>query len=223
MGKKRTKYIVQLGVDPQTAEQVVQSYLASEGFILKQDRNESYYIKGDAMVGYKEFKYGIEGNMLIMFAWMGNMPVEGGGLMGAVPRNTYSNSIKNGIISRLNPQNVTNTNVNAKEAVAAQNNVPTIMDGSIQASIEQGQAKNNRSAEVYCEIGFWISIAAVAINLIYLGINDAPIVGAFLIFAAIYGGVRGLNTRKRKKAILTFVFLGVAVVLTIVNFVKLFM
>ena len=112
---------------------------------------------------------------------------------------SLGNSIKNGIISRLNPQNVTNTNVNAKEAISAQNNVPTIMDGSIQASIEQGQAKNNRSAEVYCEIGFWISIAAVAINLIYLGIQDAPIVGAFLIFAAIYGGVRGLNTRKRKK------------------------
>lgn len=80
MKKGKSNYNLTFNSDSTLVNNIVQSYLKESGFNMYEKKGEKYYRAGDAMLGYKGFNYSINGNNLIIEAWLdgalGDFPLE---------------------------------------------------------------------------------------------------------------------------------------------------
>lgn len=69
--KGRSSYNFQLNNDVSKTNQLIQDYIKANGYALIEEKGETYYRAGDAMVqGYRYFNYNISNNNLIIYAWL---------------------------------------------------------------------------------------------------------------------------------------------------------
>lgn len=78
--KGKSNYNLTFNSDSTLVNNIVQSYLKESGFNMYEKKEKKYYRAGDAMLGYKGFNYSINGNNLIIEAWLdgalGDFPLE---------------------------------------------------------------------------------------------------------------------------------------------------
>ena len=205
MSKGRSNYTFTINVSIETINQLINSYLSANGFLLETKNGESYYKAGDALIGYKGFSYSINGQNLNISAWLigafGDFPIEQNSLnmLAMNYRNSLSTLFEQ--ITNLNViQNefVVNPSLNNQNETLSQSQM--IKDISPNAQFTKTfQAETSKKQELMCEIGFWISIAGV-----FLALNGS-MMGLFVYVIVFYFAYQGLKTKKKTKAKISIV------------------
>ena len=130
MKKGKSNYNLTFNSDSTLVNNIVQSYLKESGFNMYEKKGEKYYRAGDAMLGYKGFNYSINGNNLIIEAWLD-------GALGDFPLEQNINNQMNYDPNTGQPINNNDNNNNF---------------------VQSFQDETMKKKERMCEIGFWLSI-----------------------------------------------------------------
>lgn len=199
MAKGRNDYQIPFNTDASVVNSIVNNYLSASNFKLVTKRNDTYYRSGDAMTGYRGFKYWINGQTLIVQAWIDGdfAEVQLEGNLNVVATN-YKESL-----SKLFQAvaNANNQGYNQSGQVVAQEFAQTI------------QNDVNKNRETMCEVGFWVSIVGILISI--FGISY----GVIIYLLDFYFAAQGLKTRKKGKAITTIVLSVISVVLSVISII----
>ncbi len=223
MKKDRSNYNVQVNCDANTINNLMQSFIASNGFKMIEKKGEQYYRAGDAMLGYKGLKYNIDGQNLAIEAWLdgafGDFPIDVNNL------NTLAMSYRNSLnilfqeINKLNNggdslnnefnnvnSNNQNTNINNEQPMQQSQN-------NINQFAQTFQDETTKKQEKQCEIGFWLSILGFACAL--FGVSY----GIIIYIMNFYFASQGLKTKKRGKAIATIVLSIISILIIIIELI----
>ncbi|MEI7689684.1 MAG: hypothetical protein WCI79_01810 [Candidatus Saccharibacteria bacterium] len=198
---------------------LIQGYLQATGFILEDKNSEQFYKAGDAMVGYKYFKYELSGQTLTVYAWLksllGEISVEQNSLnMLAM---NYRDSL-NKLFQEISNLNNLGKNMDNNEQKNNTSNVSNIpQNQTVQQPVQNDpnqvaqtfQAETDKKKETMCEIGFWLSIFGLLIS--FVGISF----GVIIYIMDFYFASQGLKTRKKGKAVTTIILSALSIVVTI--------
>ena len=199
MAKGRNDYQIPFNTDASVVNSIVNSYLSASNFNLVTKRNDTYYRSGDAMTGYRGFKYWINGQTLIVQAWIDGdfAEVQLEGNLNVVATN-YKESL-----SKL------------FQAVTNANNQSYNQSGQVMAQefAESIQNDVNKNRETMCEVGFWVSIVGILISI--FGVSY----GVIIYLLDFYFAAQGLKTRKKGKAITTIVLSVISVLILILQLI----
>lgn len=221
MKKGRSNYPVQFNTDPNTINNLMQSYLTAENFKIHEKKGEQYFRAGDQMVGYRGLKYSINGQVLTIEAWLdgalGNFPLEQNSMnmMAMNYRNSLNNLFQE--IAKLNNggnniMNNNNQNFNTQtEQTNLNNNQQISLNNNATQFAQTFQNENTKKQEKLCEIGFWLSILGL------LGALGGVVMGLLVYVMDFYFASQGLKTRKRGKAITTIVLSIISILITILQ------
>ena len=213
MKKGKSNYNLTFNSDSTLVNNIVQSYLKESGFNMYEKKGEKYYRAGDAMLGYKGFNYSINGNNLIIEAWLdgalGDFPLEQNSLN--VMAMNYRNSLST-LFKEIEGGNTMNNNVNNGQMnfdpntgqPINQNIQQTTGDPVNQINTEQPQNnfsqtfqdENQKKQEKMCEIGFWLSILGLVCS--FFGVAY----GIFVYIIDFYFASQGLKTKKEVRQLL---------------------
>ena len=216
MSSGRSTYTFQMSCELESLNKLIQGYLQANGFILENKNNEQFYKAGDAMVGYKYFKYELSGQTLTLYAWLkslfGEISVEQNSLnMLAMD---YRNSL-NKLFQEIANLNNLGKNMNGNEQQNNINNIP--QNQAVQQPVQNDpnqfvqtfQAETDKKKETMCEIGFWLSIVGLLISFVGMSF------GIIIYIMDFYFASQGLKTRKKGKAITTIILSALSIVVTI--------
>lgn len=208
MKKGKSNYNLTFNSDSTLVNNIVQSYLKESGFNMYEKKGEKYYRAGDAMFGYKGFNYSINGNNLIIEAWLdgalGDFPLEQNSLnmLAMDYRDSLNklfqeiNKLNNGGMNMNN--NFNNQNINNQMNYDPNTGQP-INNNDNNNNFVQSFQDETMKKERMCEIGFWLSILGLVCS--FFGIAY----GIFVYIMDFYFASQGLKTRKKGKAIATIV------------------
>lgn len=209
MKKGKSNYNLTFNSDSTLVNNIVQSYLKESGFNMYEKKREKYYRAGDAMLGYKDFNYSINGNNLIIEAWLdgalGDFPLEQNSLnmLAMDYRNSLNklfqeiNKLNNGGMNMNN--NFNNQNINNQMNYDPNTGQPINNNDNNNNFVQSFQDETMKKKERMCEIGFWLSILGLVCS--FFGIAY----GIFVYIMDFYFASQGLKTRKKGKAIATIV------------------
>ena len=209
MKKGKSNYNLTFNSDSTLVNNIVQSYLKESGFNMYEKKGEKYYRAGDAMLGYKDFNYSINGNNLIIEAWLdgalGDFPLEQNSLnmLAMDYRNSLNklfqeiNKLNNGGMNMNN--NFNNQNINNQMNYDPNTGQPINNNDNNNNFVQSFQDETMKKKERMCEIGFWLSILGLVCS--FFGIAY----GIFVYIMDFYFASQGLKTRKKGKAIATIV------------------
>lgn len=209
MKKGKSNYNLTFNSDSTLVNNIVQSYLNESGFNMYEKKGEKYYRAGDAMLGYKGFNYSINGNNLIIEAWLdgalGDFPLEQNSLnmLAMDYRNSLNklfqeiNKLNNGGMNMNN--NFNNQNINNQMNYDPNTGQPINNNDNNNNFVQSFQDETMKKKERMCEIGFWLSILGLVCS--FFGIAY----GIFVYIMDFYFASQGLKTRKKGKAIATIV------------------
>lgn len=207
----RSNYNFQFNTDMKQVDLLIQNYLKVNSFSQFEKNGERFYMAGNQSVGYRGFKYIINGNNLSIEAW----------IMGAKDFKLEQNSM-NAVASNykasLNTlfQELTKLNSNN------QNSSPNTGQPLNNAQAPQNDIKQNAQTlqneiiklqEKQCEICFWMSIIGFLCS--FIGVTY----GAVIYICDFYFALLGLKTKKRKKAIATIVLSIISIIVIILGIV----
>ncbi|MGN0005043.1 MAG: hypothetical protein ACI37Z_03635 [Candidatus Gastranaerophilaceae bacterium] len=197
----RLHYQIPFTTDINTVNVIVNSYLNAAGFKLTNKKGDTYYRSGDAMTGYRGFKYWINGQILLIQAWIDGdfAEVQLEGNLNVVATN-YKESL-----SKLF-QAVTNAGYN-------QSNINPSGQAMAQEFAQSIQNDVNKNRETMCEVGFWVSIVGVLISI--FGITY----GVTIYLLDFCFAAQGLKTRKKGKAITTIVLSIISILIIILQLI----
>ena len=199
MAKGRNDYQIPFNTDVSVVNSIVNNYLSASYFKLVTKRNDTYYRSGDAMTGYRGFKYWINGQTLIVQAWIDGdfAEVQLEGNLNVVATN-YKESLST-----------------LFQAVTNANNQSYNQSGQVMAQefAESIQNDVNKNRETMCEVGFWVSIVGILISM--FGVSY----GVIIYLLDFYFAAQGLKTRKKGKAITTIVLSVISVLILILQLI----
>lgn len=72
MDENKSKYVFIVNEDEQVIHTLVQDFLSAYGFVQKTKDNETYYVHKNRYYGKQFFEYCIEGNKVIVWAYVGS-------------------------------------------------------------------------------------------------------------------------------------------------------
>lgn len=206
--KSMFKFMVH--ADPTVVNNVIQGYLAANGFYPVPKANANYYYFNDPLIkGKRSFEYYINGPEVTILAYLGTYerPKQLEGIVGAFPKKAYKNELgflfeelKKLDMAAMNGMGNPMYNGNpafngATYGYAAQQ----------AASIDAFVKRNRNSQENTTIVGFIISL--IGIVLAFFGITY----GAVLLVLEFYCGIRGLRTRLKGLAIATIVLSSLSI------------
>ena len=225
----KTIYTFMYGGDPVRVNNIVQAWLTANGFSLVSNFGETYYYYNDAWYGNRCFQYTIDGNVLTIYAWTIGIGKKFVMLDSGAYNNMAGDAYKqvlNSLFSQINlncPPNPAQDTGTAPFAGAAQDPNMTRDPGTMQNPgamqnpyaavpdssrfVDAFQSEVDARNEKLCTIGFWMSI--VGLLLSFMGI----MYGVFIYILEIYFATRGLKTRKKGKAIATFIIAGISILI----------
>lgn len=227
--KGRSEYVIQFNCDPNSINALIQSYLQANGFKTHEKKGEQYYRAGDQLLGYRGFIYGIQGQNLVINAWLdgalGNFKLEQNNMMAVNYRNSLGvlfneiSKINNGGVNMNNQMNgqVPNQNINNNQMnYNPQTGQPIQMNyqqpiNNVNQFTQNFQDETDKRKEKLCEIGFWISIVGVICSIF------GVVMGLFVYVLDFYFAAQGLKTKKRGKAIATIVLSIISIVIIILQ------
>lgn len=211
MKKGRSIYTFKFSCDVQTINSLLQNYLTSNGFQPYIKSGEQYYRAGDSMLGYRGFLYSINGDNLIINAWldgaMGNFPIEQKNYN--ILAMDYRNSLVQ-LFNEISKLNIGGNNMNNNQINMGQDNQNyNNSQYNPNQFAENFQSETNKKKEKMCEIGFWISIFGIICS--FTGVSF----GLLVYIMDFYFASQGLKTRKRGKAIATIVLSIISILILI--------
>lgn len=236
MRKKKSSYTLQFKCGSNSVNQIMQSYLSANNFIVFERKGERYFRAGDNVLGHRGLTYFISNQTITIEAWLdgtlGKFPLEQSSLnmMAMNYRNSLSTLFQE--IENLNGGNFMNNNVNQNQInydsqtgqpinqninQANYNNQPIQSNQNQINYSNQNQFsqtfknENEKKQETMCEIGFWLSIFGLVCSFFGMMMG-------FLVYVMdFYFASQGLKTRKRGKAIATIVLSIISIIIIIVE------
>lgn len=220
MKKGKSNYNLTFNSDSTLVNNIVQSYLKESGFNMYEKKGKKYYRAGDAMLGYKGFNYSINGNNLIIEAWLdgalGDFPLEQNSLnmLAMDYRNSLNklfqeiNKLNNGGMNMNN--NFNNQNINNQMNYDPNTGQPINNNNNF---VQSFQDETMKKKEKMCEIGFWLSILGLVCSL--FGVTY----GVIIYIMDFYFASQGLKTTKRGKAIATIVLSIISILIVIIELI----
>lgn len=207
----RSEYKLEYHGEKVALEQLIQQFLSVQGFKLTEKKGEQYYKAGDAVMGYKGFKYSIVEGAVVINAWIlgiKEFALENAGLN--ILANTYKQDI-NGLLQEIEKvnQGMATTDYSVQQQNVSQQNLQNDNPNANGSYIQNLGAETQRKAETMAEVAFWISLVALLISCC------GVVPGGILIFVDIALAIQGLKTRKKGKAIATLVMSGLSALLLI--------
>lgn len=205
---KKTQYVMNFNANPNDVIAMISSWLTTKGARYMQEDNILYYEMGDAFIGKRSFEYYIQGNQLIILAYLRTPRKPSSlkrGMVGAAATVPYDNSISDLLqtINGLSQANVMNVQQNAGfESVQSQ-------------QLNQGQNYINQTVKSFSEASSSrmdkMAIGAFAFSLadLFLALFGYTF-GAILVIFAYYFGYLGLKSNKKTLAIASIVLTTVA-------------
>jgi hypothetical protein len=221
MKKGKSNYNLTFNSDSTLVNNIVQSYLKESGFNMYEKKEKKYYRAGDAMLGYKGFNYSINGNNLIIEAWLdgalGDFPLEQNSLnmLAMDYRNSLNklfqeiNKLNNGGMNMNN--NFNNQNINNQMNYDPNTGQP--INNNNNNFVQSFQDETMKKKEKMCEIGFWLSILGLVCSL--FGVTY----GVIIYIMDFYFASQGLKTTKRGKAIATIVLSIISILIVIIELI----
>lgn len=217
--EKRSTYQFKLNCNPNTINNLIQQYLSANSFKLETKENEQYYKSNDSKPRY--FKYNISNNVLTINAWFRNL-IEEFSVEQADNDVPYRESLGQLFeeINKLNqvqmnnqpnfdpytgqPINNMNNNQNMQQINQAQMNQRQNMQMT-----QNFQNQTLLKKEKYVNVSFGFAIFGLILSIFGLAYG--------LIFYAIilYYAAKGLNTRKRGKAIATIIISIISILIAL--------
>lgn len=199
--------------DPNSANQIIQSWINSLGMQYLEDGDGKYYRCGDKMVsGYKYFEYAFNGNQLTVSAFMGSPkhphPIETITVWAQEYRSQFNN-----LLSQLGASS------NSTDSASAPAN-PQPESGNLQAPnspVPQAQQvandfqqKQNKTNSTFAIISFIGGIAGLFLPLTGL------VWGSIVYIIFIYMSIRGMKSNKKGLAIAGLILNIIAIIITVV-------
>lgn len=195
--KGRSNYQFSI-TNPSEVNQVLLNYLKAEGFSVTTKKNETFYKAGDAISGYRGFKYGFVENTLYIQVWLigafGEFKIEQNSLN--MPAMNYRKSLNN-LFTVLANGNIQNNNVETNQVV------------------NQFKEETDKKAETMCQIGFYLSICGLLLS--FLGATY----GVFVYIMEFYFASIGLKTKKKTLALITIALALLSFIITIIQVLEL--
>ena len=245
MKKGRSSYNFQLKCDINLAEQLIQSYMNANGFKLEENNGESYYKAGDAMMGYKYFNYSLNGNNLIIYAWLkGTFEEIGIEQKGLTSINMAVMNYKNSLnklfqeIERLNVEDSNGGNMNNNNITGYDTNASQPIQSNLQSNAinnnqqNNGQtypqnnnfSNNNQFAQTFQDetTKKQEKLCEIGFWIYIFGLITSFFGVAFGMIVYImdfYFASQGLKTRKKGKAIATIVLSIISILIIILELV----
>lgn len=240
MEKGRSNYEFNIICDVNLINSLMQNYIQANNFILEEKDRQRYYKSGDSMIGYRYFNYSINGNHLMVSAWLkgafGEIKIEQNGI---ASMNIQSMDFRNSLSSLFQEIEKLNNggNVVNNQNLSNQNNSNQTLEQGQSSSVENIQtnyANNNtnvnqttgqtqfaqtfqndtmKKQEKLCEIGFWVSILGLLASF------GGVVMGIFVYIMDFYFASQGLKTRKKGKAIATIVLSIISIIVVVMQFI----
>ena len=76
MKKGRSTYTFKINNNAEQLNALVRQFISANNFVQENKNGELYYKSGDAMMGYKYFNYLINGDTLVIYAWLKNFSTD---------------------------------------------------------------------------------------------------------------------------------------------------
>jgi len=221
----KTVYQFNVNAPAETVNQVLQSWLAANGFSFQPKEGANYYYLNDPMVkGKRSLEYYIHGTQVTVVAYLGTFekPKALEGFVGALPKQMYKDDLSSlfTALEQLNayhtqnaapaqemtaqPQMQSAPEMQVTPQVAPQAYNPQPMGQPVQQVAQSFMAENEKKKETMVIIGFVMSIFSVLISCL----------GAYailLIVLEFYVAIQGLKTKKKGLAIATIVLASVSI------------
>lgn len=205
---KKTQYVINFNANPNDIITMITSWLVSKNARYLQEDNILYYEMGDAFIGKRSFEYYIQGNQLIILAYLRTPRKPSSlkrGMVGAAATVPYDNSITQLLesINGLSRSNVASVQQNAGFT-------------SVQSQqLNQGQNYINQTVNSFSEASSSrmdkMAIGAFAFSLADLFLTlFGYTFGAILLILSYYFGYLGLKSNKKILAILSMVITTIA-------------
>ncbi len=218
MKKEKSNYTLQFECDGNTVNQLMQSYLSANGFVLYEKKGEQYFRAGNQMAGYRGLTYFIANQTITIYAWLdgtfGQFPLEQNNFN--ILAMNYRNSLST-LFSEIEKLNGVNNNINYGQVnFDPQTGQPINQNYEQQPQNSFSQTFKNetqKKQETMCEIGFWFSILGLVAS--FAGIA----MGLFAYVIDFYFALQGLKTRKRGKAIATIVLSIISILILLIELI----
>lgn len=197
----KTVYQFNVNAPAETVNQVLQSWLAANGFSYQPKEGANYFYFNDPMVkGKRSLEYYIHGTQVTVVAYLGTFekPKALEGFVGALPKQMYKDDLSS-LFTALEQLNAYHTQNAAPQAYN-----PQPMGQPVQQVAQSFMAENEKKKETMVIIGFVMSIFSVLISCF----------GAYailLIVLEFYVAIQGLKTKKKGLAIATIVLASVSI------------
>lgn len=207
MGKQKTQFAVTVNADSNSIQNVILNYLSANGFKAEQKPNANYFTKYDAMTGRRSLEYYINGNQVIILAYLGKFehPKALEGFVAAIPKQNFKSEISV-LLNELNKLN----DAGYQPAAAATNTAAAAQvapNTNLNAFSEQVDHRKGTLAI----IGFIVSVVGLVLS--FFGI----VYGFILYFFEFYCGIQGLKSSKKGLSIATIVLAGVSILILIIE------
>lgn len=241
MRKGRSSYSFQLNCDTNQVNQLVQSYMSSNGFKPETKKGETYYKSGDGIKGYTYFNYNLNGNNLTIYAWLkgafGEIGIEQDGLTSInMLIMNYRNSLSMlfSEIEKLNTQNsnggnnmnnninnnITGYDPNTGQPIYGDNQNNIVNNNPQNNVLNNTQNANNQFTQTFQNENIkkqekmcevGFWLSIIGLLMSLFGISY----GIIIYIMNFYFASQGLKTSKKGKAIATIVLSIISIVITL--------
>lgn len=215
MAKRKTQYVLQFQADPNAVNNIILSWLQTNGFKFKEKYDTKYYQSGDGIITTSRcFEYYFQGNQLTILAYLKTpknpFPLDNG-MVGVVNTMPYANLIQE-LMNTIN--NLSNQNVAYAQNFGGQNPSTVQMQGQQQytnQAISNFEAENDKR-QGNCAI-WGLVLGCLNILLCLAGYSF----GLFVLFIAYYLASMGLKSSKRGIAIAAIIIITCSLILFVMK------
>ncbi len=194
MNKGKSVYTFQFQCAPEHVDAVIKGWLNANKFTFQNKYGEDLYYNYDAWNGNRGFQYTISGNVVTVWAWTIGMGKQFYQLDSGAMNNMAGDSYKQMLSSLF--AGISNLGADPAEPVQQPSQAQTQTVNEVVSGMNE---ELDKKAETGCEIGFWLSIVGLLASF------GGIIYGIFVYVIIFYLASRGLNTKKRGKAIAAIV------------------
>lgn len=215
MAKKKTEYRFIVNADPAAINQVMNNFLSAHEFSPVAKPGANYFLCNDFMRGNHCLEYYINGNEVVILAYMGSFerPQALEGFVGAVPKNSYKKEL-DVLFQELQRLNMQGGMYQQMNGAPQQMNMAGVMP---QQNGNVFTEQSDKRKENWAIAGFVISI--IGLLLSFIGFTY----GAFILILEFYCASQGLKTKKRGLAIATIVIACVSLVIVLAEMIFIFL
>lgn len=202
MNKGKTYYQFQINCQPEAAIEIINLWIKENNFVYTNKYGEGAFLCKDAFYGKCGFQYNVTEQVVNIYAWICGVGKKTYMLDTGYINNMVGDHYKQLINILFN--NLSNLSVNGDAAYSS-----VFQTQDVTQVAEKMKQDTAKKSETLCEVAFWISILGVV--LAFFGYT----VGVIIYIFDFYAASKGIKTRKKVKAIVTFVLSGLSIAMVL--------